>query len=153
MPIIHHLHREQVIATELEIAWDFIKSPANLNVITPPDMEFEIVSDVPDKMYNGLLIEYRIGVPFLGKQAWLTEIKNIREKTSFVDEQRVGPYKLWLHYHEIAPTNNGVRFLDHVTYLLPFGPLGEIANSIYVSKELNRIFDFRENAMKRILST
>ena len=89
MPKIHTLYREQTVATDLDTAWDFISRPENLNEITPDDMHFQIVSDVPERMRDGLIIEYRIGIPLLGKQVWLSELKHIRERHSFVDEQRV----------------------------------------------------------------
>lgn len=147
MPKIHTLHREQIIATDLTRAWDFISSPANLDTITPPDMSFEIVTDVPETMYNGLLIEYRVGIPVLGKQTWLSELKHIREGHSFVDEQLVGPYKLWNHYHEITQVEGGVRFVDRINYVMPFGPLGEIARQFYVRGQLEHIFSYRKKAM------
>jgi len=147
MPKIHQLYREQVIPTKLETAWEFISSPRNLDKITPDDMPFEIITDVPDTMYNGLLIEYRVGVPFIGKQTWLTELKHIQEHHSFVDEQRIGPYKLWYHYHEITEVEGGIRFIDRVTYVLPFGPFGEIAHGLFVKKQLKDIFDYRKEAM------
>lgn len=149
MSKIHHFSREQTIATDLDTAWDFIRSPANLNKITPVDMSFQIVSELPNEMYNGLLIEYRVGIPLLGKQTWLTELKHIRDHRSFVDEQRIGPYKLWFHYHEITEVAAGVRFMDQVTYIMPFGPIGEIARAIYVKSQLKRIFDYRREAMKQ----
>jgi ligand-binding SRPBCC domain-containing protein len=65
-------------------------------------MVFEIVSNLPEEMHEGLLVEYRVGIPLLGKQTWLSELKHIRERHSFVDEQLIGPYKLWYHYHEIS---------------------------------------------------
>ena len=147
MPKIHQLHNELTIQTDLGTAWDFISSPKNLDLITPDDMVFEIVSDLPEKMQEGLLVEYRVGIPFLGKQTWLSELKHIRKRHSFVDEQLVGPYKLWLHYHEISKVVDGVRFVDHVNYIMPFGPLGAIARAIYVKRQLKRIFDYRAEAM------
>ena len=147
MPNIHQLHNELTIQTDLDTAWDFISSPKNLDLITPDDMVFEIVSDLPEKMQEGLLVEYRVGIPFLGKQTWLSELKHIRKRHSFVDEQLVGPYKLWLHYHEISKVEDGVRFVDHVNYIMPFGPLGAIARAIYVKGQLKRIFDYRTEAM------
>ncbi|NBB80196.1 MAG: hypothetical protein GVY36_12265 [Verrucomicrobia bacterium] len=147
MPRIHQIKRDLIIQTDLKAAWDFIRSPANLNKITPDDMDFEIVSDLPDEMFDGLLIEYRVGIPLIGKQTWLTELKHIRERHSFVDEQRFGPYKFWCHYHEIKEVDGGIRFRDQVSYVMPFGPFGSLARSFYVKKELKRIFDFREKAM------
>lgn len=147
MPQIHTLHQDQIIDTDLATAWQFISAPKNLDTITPEDLSFEIVTEVPQKMYNGLLIEYRVGIPLLGKQTWLTEIKHIREQHSFVDEQRVGPYQVWYHYHEITEVFGGIRFVDRVNYVLPFGPLGAIAHGLYVRRKLAHIFNFREQAL------
>ncbi|MGB0263876.1 MAG: SRPBCC family protein [Opitutales bacterium] len=152
MPALKQLYREQVIATDLNTAWDFIRRPQNLNRITPDDMSFEIISEVPEEMYNGLMIEYRIGIPLLGKQPWLSEIKHVRDHHSFVDEQRIGPYRLWYHYHEISEHADGVRFVDRVHYTLPFGPLGAIAHWLYVKKQLQYIFDYRRQAMVEVFS-
>jgi ligand-binding SRPBCC domain-containing protein len=116
-------------------------------------MSFEIISPLPEAMFNGLLIEYRIGIPFLGKQTWLSELKHIRERHSFVDEQRFGPYRFWYHYHEIAQAEGGVRFIDCVNYVMPFGPLGELVRSAYVKKQLEAIFDYRREAMEQVLGS
>ena len=152
MTAIHKLQREQIIATNLNTAWEFIRRPQNLNRITPDDMTFEIISDVPEEMYNGLIIEYRIGIPLIGKQPWLSEIKHVKDHHSFVDEQRIGPYRLWYHYHEISEHTNGVRFVDKVHYSLPFGIIGSIAHCVYVKRQLNYIFGYREKAMSEVFS-
>lgn len=152
MPTIHQINREQIIDTDLQAAWEFISSPKNLDLITPDDMLFEIVTEVPETMYNGLLIEYRVGIPIIGKQTWLTELKHIREQHSFVDEQRIGPYKIWHHYHEITKVASGIRFVDHVNYVVPFGPLGAIAQAVYIRKQLKHVFDYRAEAMLRYFS-
>lgn len=151
MATIHTLTREEVIETDLETAWTFISRPENLNKITPPELDFEIVSDLPETMFEGLTIQYRIGIPLLGKQSWLTEIKHIRDHHSFIDEQRIGPYRLWYHYHEISELTDGVRFVDRVQYVMPFGPFGELARLLYVRRQLKYIFDYRRQAMLREL--
>lgn len=152
MAKIYQLQREQVIKTDLKTAWDFISTPQNLDRITPPDLSFEILTDLPDTMHEGLLIEYRVGIPFLGKRTWLTELKHIRTNHSFVDEQRVGPYKLWYHYHEITEVENGIRFLDQVRYLMPFEPFGRIAHPFLVTPQLNKIFDYRAQITPKLLA-
>lgn len=152
MPKIYHLQREQIIKTDLQTAWDFISTPLNLDKITPPDLSFEILTELPERMHEGLLIEYRVGIPFVGKRIWLTELKHIREHHSFVDEQRVGPYKLWYHYHEITEVPGGVRFLDRVHYSMPFDPLGRLAHPILVAPQLKKVFDYRAAVTPELLS-
>jgi ligand-binding SRPBCC domain-containing protein len=150
---MYTLRRELTIPTSLEEAWNFISRPENLNLITPDDMKFRILSDVPDLMYNGLLIRYVVGIPFLGSQNWLTEIRHIRDHHSFVDEQRIGPYRFWHHRHVVEETDGGIRFTDEVTYALPFSIFGKLAHVLFVRSMLARIFDFREHALKKYFST
>jgi ligand-binding SRPBCC domain-containing protein len=150
---MYTLLRDIVIDTSLEEAWNFISRPENLNLITPDDLSFRILAEVPSVMYNGLLIPYTVGIPFLGNRFWLTEIKHIRERESFVDEQRIGPYRLWYHRHEISETEGGVRFVDEVTYALPFAFIGRIVHALLVKRTLHRIFDYRAQALQDYFAT
>ena len=152
MAKIYRIQKEQIIDTDLETAWNFIRKPSNLNKITPDTLDFNIISDVPDAMYDGLLIEYKIGMPLIGRRSWLTEIKHVRDRHSFVDEQRIGPYKLWLHYHEIKEVEGGICFKDAVHYTMPCGILGEIVHSVYVKNQVKTIFDYREQALPKALA-
>lgn len=153
MPKVYQFSREQIIQTDLESAWDFIRSPANLNKITPPDMTFTILSEIPDSMYNGLIIQYKIGIPFIGEQNWVSEIKHIKDRHSFVDDQRIGPYSLWFHYHEITEVDSGIRFYDQVTYSIPYGLFGEFAHVLYVKPQLNKIFNYRAEMTPKLFNS
>jgi ligand-binding SRPBCC domain-containing protein len=146
------LERQQRIHTSIEQAWDFLRDPANLDRITPPDLQFRIVSDVPPVMYNGLIVEYRITIPLIGTHTWVTEIKHIREGHSFVDEQRLGPYRFWYHYHEIQKDGEGVLLIDRVSYQPPFSLLGRLLHWLYIRKNLERIFEFRRQRLQVLLS-
>ena len=150
---MYRIEREQEINTTIENAWDFIKTPGNLNRITPPELQFVIVSDVPDSMFNGLMIEYIIKIPFFGKRKWVAEIKHIREPFSFVDEQRAGPYKLWYHYHELVKLEKGILVIDKVYYEVPYGVLGKLLHFFIIKKILQRIFDYRAKKFSELFST
>ena len=129
---MYKLNRSQVFHTDLQRVWDFLCAPKNLNQITPHDLDFEIVSHVPDEMYDGLLIEYRLRIPYLGRQKWVSEIKHIQPPYSFIDEQKEGPYKFWSHYHELSEVEEGVRMVDEVTYEIPYGVIGKFAYCLFV---------------------
>ena len=147
---MHHLKQSQTLPVDREVLWEFISVPQNLNKITPPDMAFEIIGEPPEKTYAGLLLEYRVKVPLLGWSTWLTEIKYVQEGVSFMDEQRVGPYKLWLHTHKLEDVDGGTRMTDDIRYLVPFGPIGLLANAVFVGRTLRRIFDYRRVKMEEI---
>ena len=146
----YQFRQEQLIPASIDEVWDFISSPANLKEITPDYMGFDITSgDLPEKMYEGMIISYKVA-PVLGiKTTWVTEITHIRDKEYFVDEQRVGPYALWHHQHFIEPQNEGVLMKDIVSYAPPFGILGAIANTLMIRKKLKEIFDYRTIAIER----
>jgi len=146
------LERQQRVTASVEQAWAFLQNPANLDRITPPDLQFRIVTDVPAIMFNGLIVEYRITIPLLGTHTWVTEIKHIREGLSFVDEQRLGPYRFWYHYHEIRQENDGVLLIDQVFYQPPLGLLGQLLHRFYIRRTLERIFEYRRRRLEEFLS-
>ena len=140
---MHILEREIILNTDPETLWEFLSTPVNLNDLTPPELHFKILSEVPDKMYNGLTILYEIQIPFFGKRRWLTEIKHIEAGHFFVDEQRAGPYKIWYHQHQIEAFDKKTRMIDRVCYQLPFGVLGLLVHRLWVKNMLETIFSYR----------
>ena len=144
---MYQLHQEQTLNATKNELWEFISRPENLNEITPPEMEFTIVSDVPDEMYSGLLIQYEVKLPLLGTSDWVTEIKHIIPGKQFVDEQRIGPYSFWYHYHGLQETEDGIKMTDQVSYQPPYGILGKMVNRLMISQQLDSIFDYRRKVM------
>lgn len=142
--------QEQKVNASLEEVWDFISSPANLKEITPDYMGFDITStDTPKKMYPGMIITYIVKPIFGIKTPWMTEITQVKDLEFFIDEQRVGPYKLWHHQHFIEKIEGGVLMKDIVTYSPPFGFLGAIANKLLIRKKLDEIFNYRTYAVNK----
>lgn len=150
MPV-YQLRKEQKLNITIKEAWEFISNPANLQKITPPYMGFKIVTEnLPEKIYPGLIIHYKVSPLLKIKTDWVTEITHVKENEYFVDEQREGPYKLWHHEHLLEEINSKVVMKDIITYKPPFGLLGAAANSLIIKKQLNDIFTFRENALETI---
>ena len=141
---------EQKLPISLEQAWDFFSSPLNLAKITPKKMAFIITSDYTagQKMYQGMIITYKVA-PLLGiKIDWMTEITHVKDGEYFIDEQRFGPFKFWHHEHHFKAIEGGVLMTDKLIYGMPFGLLGQIANAITVSKQTEEIFTYREKAVE-----
>lgn len=147
----YQFYREQILNTSIDELWDFISSPQNLKKITPDYMGFDIrTKNLPDKIYEGMIINYLVK-PVLGINTnWVTEITHVREKAYFVDEQRVGPYSLWHHQHIIKPQGDKVLMKDIISYEPPFGLLGRIANKLMIENKLNDIFDYRTQILNGI---
>jgi ligand-binding SRPBCC domain-containing protein len=145
---IHCLSRKQILPITQEEAWPFFSTPRNLEQITPAFLRFQILSEIPDKIHNGLIICYRIravaGVPM----TWVTEIKQVEQRGQFVDEQRIGPFRFWHHLHRFRAVAGGVEMEDTVHYVMPWGWLGELVHALFVRARLRAIFDFRRDYLE-----
>lgn len=144
----YQINKAQKIPATLHEVWDFISSPSNLKYITPPYMEFKVTSNNNDKkMYEGMIITYIVKPLLHIPINWMTEITHVKENAYFVDEQRMGPYKLWHHQHILEEIDGGVLMKDIVTYIPPFGFLGTIANALFIKNQLQHIFEYRRSAI------
>lgn len=141
----YHLKFSQCVPISLEEAWDFFSSPMNLAKITPKEMAFTVTSELQpeEKMYPGMIITYKVS-PISGINLnWMTEITQVEDHKYFIDEQRFGPYKFWHHQHHFKSIPGGVEMNDILTYGLPMGIFGNIANSVFVANKLQEIFNYR----------
>jgi len=141
---VHKFVQEQFLKSDLPTVWKFFSGADNLQAITPKYMNFRVTSgDLPEAIYPGMIITYKVS-PLLGIPLfWMTEITHVMPGKLFVDEQRRGPYRLWHHQHHFEERDGGVLMRDIVHYQLPLGILGEVANLLFVKRQLNTIFDFR----------
>jgi ligand-binding SRPBCC domain-containing protein len=147
---IHQLEVSQSLPISLDEAWDFFSSPKNLDLITPDDMSFQIISGADSKAYAGQLITYKIKPILNIPMNWVTEITQCVEGKYFIDEQRFGPYKFWHHQHHFEITNEGVLMKDILHYALPFGFLGEMMGNLFIHQKVKGIFSYREKKLNEI---
>jgi ligand-binding SRPBCC domain-containing protein len=146
---IHSIHETLTLPVTLEVAWDFISNPGNLRKITPAHMGFEITTPgLPQTIYPGMIISYKVAPLLRIKMTWVTEITHVRELQYFVDEQRIGPYAMWHHEHQLESAPEGVRMTDIVSYKLPFGIIGNWAHRLFVKRQLNAIFQYRREKLE-----
>lgn len=146
------LIQEQILPISLEEAWNFFATPKNLNEITPLDMVFEITSALPEKMYEGLIITYKLKPMFNISIDWCTEITHIKEMEYFVDEQRKGPYNIWHHEHHFEAVENGVLMRDILYYDIGKSIFGWLAGELFVHKKVEDIFSFRKKMLETYFS-
>lgn len=150
---LYQLRSKQALPISTATAWEFLSNPANLKVITPNRMGFEILSGADRPMFSGQIIQYKVS-PFPGYTTkWVTEITHVKEGDYFVDEQRFGPYALWHHKHFIKEIAEGVEMEDIIDYKIPFGLLGQLAHPLLVKKQLLEIFRYREQKLKELFGT
>ena len=146
---IQILEREMISPVSLQEAFAVFEDPYNLAKITPPWLNFRILT--PNlRMRLGAEIDYEfrwMGIPL----RWKTRITEYEPPFHFVDEALQSPYLLWRHRHIFRASLEGARISDRVEYALPYGMFGVAAHSLVVRKQLDQIFDYRQKIVAEML--
>lgn len=151
MKYIHEYKVQQTLPISLELAWDFFSSPKNLSVITPPEMDFKILTpELMEDIYEGMEIDYRVRPVFGIPMKWKTRLCKIENKKSFTDIQLKGPYSIWEHTHTFEKLENGILMVDVIRYKIPLGIFGNWLNSLFIRKKIKNIFDYRRETLEKL---
>ena len=145
----HVLERRQLVSGEIDSVFSFFENPANLEAITPPWLNFQIIESTDDRVRVGTEFEYRLrwqGIPM----SWRSRISEYERNEHFADEMLRGPYARWYHRHHFERLPGGVEIVDRVEYELPFGPLGRLVHHLIVRRQLEAIFDYRRDTIAGI---
>lgn len=143
---LHTLSTELLLPRPRDVVFPFFANARNLETITPPWVQFEILTPGDIEMRPGALIDYRIrihGIPV----RWRTEITVWEPPYRFVDVQRRGPYRRWVHTHTFEEHPDGTRCLDHVEYAV-WG--GTLIHRLFVRRDVQRIFQYRTEVLNRL---
>lgn len=146
---VYTLHTEQFVPRSLDDVFTYFSKPENLAEITPPSVGFVILSPSPIKMKSGRLINYTIRLLFK-RVRWTSLITSYDPPDGFVDEQLHGPYAFWHHTHTFKRTDGGTLIMDDVRYSIPFSIIGQIAHSLFVRRQLRKIFSYRAHKIIEI---
>ena len=156
MPVLEF---ETTIAAPLERVWAFYSDPVNaLPALTPTNIRARLESaDMPVQVGSRIILN----IKQMGRtMRWVAKIVEHRpphavafgEEARFVDEQDAGPFARWRHEHDFERVDEKTtRMLDRVTYRVPLGPIGWVADVVFVRRRLNEMFRYRHEQTKRLL--
>jgi ligand-binding SRPBCC domain-containing protein len=131
----------------IDTVFPFFAEARNLELLTPPFLNFNIITPAPIVMARGTRIQYRLklrGMPI----TWESEITAWEPPHRFVDEQLRGPYRLWKHQHDFRERDGGTDVSDHVDYAV-WG--GSLVNSLLVAPDVKKIFAYRSSKLDELL--
>jgi ligand-binding SRPBCC domain-containing protein len=139
----------QQVARPLPEVFAFFSRAENLEVLTPPWLNFKILEVTPQPIRQGALINYSLrvhGIPL----RWTSEIVEWEPPYRFVDLQLRGPYKLWRHEHRFEVRDGGTLISDTISLALPFSVLGRLAYKTKVRSDVREIFAYREKKIRHL---
>ncbi len=148
--LYHELTDHFVVAADHRKTWDFFGSAGNLPRITPPWLNFTILTPEPVVIQQDALIDYTIqwmNVPI----RWRTRIIDWTPPRQFIDIQIRGPYTLWHHQHTFTPVETGTKCTDRVVYKIPGGPFAAPLHALVIRKQLLDIFRYRRKVIREEL--
>lgn len=140
------------LSRPIDEVFAFFSDASNLQRITPPMLNFRILTPTPIDMGEGTRIDYSIrirGVPV----KWRTLISAWQPPYRFVDEQLRGPYVQWVHEHTFEEIDGGTLCRDRVRYVVPGGPVAPLVHKLFVKKDVDRIFNYRLRVMLDIFES
>jgi hypothetical protein len=143
---VHTFEAHQWVSSPIEQTFEFFADAANLEAITPPFLNFRILTQLPVEMRVGARIDYRIALYGL-PMTWKTHIDQWEPGRSFIDRQLSGPYAQWIHLHTFEPSQGGTQLYDRVQYALPLDPLSRPGHPIFVRPTIERIFAYRRKVI------
>lgn len=93
----------------------YVSNVEHLDLMTPDWLRFQVLSPRPVKIFQGAKVDYRLRWRRLPMR-WRSEITQWRPDQDFTYEQRLGPYRSWIHEHLFEEVDGGTRVIDRVAY-------------------------------------
>ncbi|HMH12831.1 MAG TPA: SRPBCC family protein [Edaphobacter sp.] len=161
----HTYHTEQWLPYPVDLVFAFFANPENLPRLMPSwqkaRIEEAIFSPPPPRPTSSqpgrsiaagpgthIILSFR-PIPYLPLRIpWEAEIDEFVWNSHFADRQVRGPFAYWHHRHivqqESRANTTGTHLRDEVEYEPPLGSLGEVANALFISRQLRRTFAYRK---------
>jgi uncharacterized protein (TIGR01777 family) len=137
----------QWVPRPLDEVFAFFCDEKNLETITPPWLNFNVLGKSTPDIGQGTVIDYRLslhGIPM----KWKTLIAEWEPGRHFVDRQLKGPYSRWDHLHTFRELRGGTLLSDRVFYRLPAGSLGRLVAGGFVRGDVEKIFGYRRKFVR-----
>ena len=149
MPIIH---LTSFIAAPVERVFDLSRS-INLHQISTASTNKKAI----DGVLNGLINKNET-VTWQAKHLFKTRrftsrITEMQSPVFFIDEMIKGDFKSFYHEHHFKAAENGTIVIDRINFESPYGILGKIANSIFLTSYLEKLLTKRNAVIKDYAET
>jgi ligand-binding SRPBCC domain-containing protein len=176
----HTYHSEQWLPYPLDLVFVFFSNPENLPRLMPSWQKARIEEAVltappspptPDRSIHFQSVSAGVGsriilsfkpFPYAPLRVpWEAEITEFVWNDHFCDHQLLGPFAYWHHCHQLRSETRsdsgistpGTLIRDEVEYEPPLGRLGNLANHLFITRQLRSTFAYRHTRTRELLSS
>lgn len=146
------IHITTFIAAPLERVFDLSRN-ISLHKISTKETREEAIGGVtsgPISLNESVTWKAR----HLGKKRIMqVKITQMEPPVSFTDEQVKGDFVYFRHQHHFKPVENGTLMIDMLDFKSPYGIIGQVFNSIYLTGYLEKFLQKRNAVIRRYAET
>lgn len=130
--------------------FDVLAQPANWPILVPVEMALRIITG-PDKVVTDSVVELE-GKYWGFKRKITFTIKECERPRSFLQVQKEGPFRHWIHSHlfdEVKPEET--RLTEVLEFEGPGGMLGLVLTPAMVERQFRQMVDARAAGLARLI--
>ncbi|MER2030133.1 MAG: SRPBCC family protein [Solibacillus sp.] len=144
MPIIIH---KQFIYAPIDVCFNLARN-VDIHIKTTAKTKEKAVGGVTHGLLNeGDSVTWE-ATHFGIKQKLTAKVTHMQQPTIFVDVMVKGAFKSFTHTHKFVEEKDGTLMIDMFEYKSPFGPLGSIADKLFLYNYMESFIKKRSAELK-----
>lgn len=138
---------QTIIKADIQIVFDLSRSIDLHKISTEHTNETAIAGRMSGLIELGESVTWR-AKHFGIYQKLTSKITEYKSPTLFTDEMVSGVFKEFKHEHHFENRNGETVMIDYFDYAAPFGPIGRIADKIFLKKYMTELLQKRNQTIK-----
>lgn len=146
------IHLTTFIAAPIERVFDLSRS-INLHQISTAHTSEKAIDGVMTGLISkGETVTWQ-AKHFFKLRQFTSNITEMKSPDLFVDEMIKGDFKSFNHEHHFKTTANGTIVIDIILFETPYGIIGKLANSLFLTSYLEKLLTKRNEVIKEYAET
>lgn len=147
-----NIHLTSFIAAPIERVFDLSRS-INLHQISTASTNEKAIAGVMHGLINkNETVTWQAKHLFKNRQ-FTTKVTAMQSPDFFTDEMIKGDFKTFNHEHYFKAVENGTIVIDKINFESPYGIIGKMANSIFLTSYLEKFLTKKNAVIKDYAET
>ena len=143
------IHLELRIAAPVETCFDLARDIDLHQQTLAHTRERAVAGVTSGRVVGGDVITWE-ATHFGVRQRLTVKITDYERPAFFVDEMVRGAFKRFTHLHQFLREDDGTLMIDRFDYTSPLGPIGRLADFLFLERYMRRLLSGRNAVIKRV---